>query len=235
MAAEPAPSTLTRRELKFSLPHADADGLCRLLEVTTKPVSFAGPVSVVHSLYFDDARLSSCRESLAGVGHRFKTRVRWYDTPLPEQLAFFEIKRRLGNVIAKERVPLEEPTALFASFEALRQGLARQLDAGQRAVLAQRPDPTALVSYRRRHFVDPPSGIRLTVDWGIEGFDQTGVRRLSRRFGAGLDGELVLEAKLPEGGMDRLHEILHPIGPRLTRFSKYLRCCQAVGLLWTPS
>lgn len=235
MTAASAPTILTRRELKFALPQADAEGLCRLLEVTTEPVAFAGPVSTVHSLYLDDARLSSCRESLAGVGHRHKIRLRWYDTPLPEGPAFFEIKRRLGSVIAKERVPLVDAAALLRCYADLREGLSQQLDAGQRAALGLRSDPTAVVSYRRRHFVDPQSSIRLTVDSGIEGFDQTGARGLGRRFGVALPGEVVLEAKLPGDEVDRLHEILHPIGPRLTRFSKYVRVCQELGLLWNPS
>lgn len=190
-------------------------------------------MSKVNSIYLDDEEMVSCRESLAGVARRLKTRVRWYDSPLPGDLVFFELKRRHGEIVTKERVRLEDAAALAElPHTALHGFLAGQLSVEQRLALGRRTRPTALVTYKRRHFVDRQSGIRLTVDYEIKGYDQTGSAALTRRFGAPLAGEVVVEAKLPGNEIDRLREILYPIGPRLSRFSKYVQCCQSLRILW---
>ncbi len=227
---------LSRRELKFSLPGADVLALCQLLEGSTEPVSFAGPVSTVNSIYLDDIQLSSCRESLAGVGQRLKTRVRWYDAPRPGDLVFFELKRRAGELVTKERVMLSGSSSLAElPHSSLRAFLAEQLSEEHRLALDGRMQPTALVTYKRQHFVDRQSGIRLTVDYEIVGYDQTESTVLTRRFGSPLEGQVILEAKLPGNEVDRLREILYPIGPRLSRFSKYVQCCQSLRILWCDS
>jgi hypothetical protein len=227
---------MKRRELKFRLPGADVPALCRLLSFSTEPVAFADRVSQVHSIYLDDSEMASCRESLAGVGHRLKIRIRWYDATRPGDLAFLEFKRRAGEVVTKERIRLKDSSRIGElPFSGLRDFLAGQLDEEHRQALGGRVQPTALVSYRRRHFIDPRSGIRLTVDYDLEGFDQTASPVLSRRFGTALPEEVVLEAKLPGNEVDRLREILYPIGPRLSRFSKYVRCCQSLRILWCDS
>lgn len=228
--------SLTRREFKFSLPGADVVGLCQLLETSTAPVTFAGPVSTVNSLYLDDAQLSSCRESLAGVGHRLKTRLRWYDSPLPEGLVFFELKRRAGDVVTKERVMFDEGSSLAQlPYASLPTFLAGHLGEEHRLALGRRTQPTVLVTYKRQHFVDHQSGIRLTVDYEIVGYDETNQASLTKRFESPLNDAVVLEAKLPGNEVERLRELLHPIAPRLSRFSKYVRCCQALRILWCDS
>ena len=54
------------------------------------------------SLYIDSPELQLCRESLTGQKNRFKLRVRSY-TDEPEYPQFFEIKRRINQVIMKSR------------------------------------------------------------------------------------------------------------------------------------
>ncbi len=229
-------TSLSRRELKFSLPGADVLGLCQLLEASTEPVVFAGPVSTVNSIYLDDAQMSSCRDSLSGVGQRTKVRLRWYDAPRPGDLVFFELKRRAGDRVTKERVMLSGSSSLAElPHSSLRAFLTEQLSEEHRCALGVRTQPTALVTYKRYHFVDQQSGIRLTVDYEIIGYDQTESTVLTRRFGSPLEGQVVLEAKLPGTEIDRLREILYPIGPRLSRFSKYVRCCQSLRILWCDS
>ena len=117
----------------------------------------------------------------------------------------------------------------------LRAFLTEQLSEEHRFALDGRTQPTALVTYKRRHFVDQESGIRLTVDYEIVGYDQTESTGLTRRFGSPLEGQVILEAKLPGNEVDRLREILYPIGPRLSRFSKYVQCCQSLRILWCDS
>jgi hypothetical protein len=42
---------------------------------------------------------------------------------------------------------------------------------------------------------------------------------------------VILEAKSSVGREHRMRELLHPLDPRVTRSSKYVLGCQAIGLL----
>ena len=73
-------SDLARRgETKFTFDREDAAVVRAVLRRAATPLVYAGPVSVVRSVYFDDAELGACRANLDGLGARNKFRVRWYD------------------------------------------------------------------------------------------------------------------------------------------------------------
>ena len=95
---------LSRRELKFVFPRTDVPALRRMLETNARAVRF-GPerATSVNSIYFDDDRLTACRENLAGVSRRAKIRLRWYDTAMGGGLLFFEVKSRNGVLVEKKR------------------------------------------------------------------------------------------------------------------------------------
>ena len=69
------------------------------------------------SAYLDSHDLCLCRESLDGHKNRFKLRIRRYsDDPLSP--SFFEIKRRMNNIIIKDRAcvdHMESPGLLLSS------------------------------------------------------------------------------------------------------------------------
>jgi hypothetical protein len=56
----------------------------------------------VNSLYLDSPGLALCKSTMHGHKNRFKLRIRYYDDA-PDGLAFLEIKRRLNDVILKQR------------------------------------------------------------------------------------------------------------------------------------
>ena len=226
--------TNARRELKFTFPHADVARLSTLLEVNARRVAFgAGPVSRVNSIYFDDERVTSAQESLAGVARRSKLRLRWYDRPLADGPLFFEIKHRRNLDISKQRVRLRTAAPLAdCTYRQLLDDLGRLLDDEQGALLRLRCEPVVLVSYKRQHFRDPGTGIRLTLDYDIVGYDQLGLSRPARRFGVALDDAVVVEVKTPPALTGAIPALLHPLRPRVTRFSKYVECCQRTAW-WT--
>src|SRR6059036_882342 len=56
----------------------------------------------VHSLYLDSDDLHLYRTTINGDKNRFKLRLRFYDNR-SEAPIFFEIKRRMNNIISKQR------------------------------------------------------------------------------------------------------------------------------------
>ena len=225
--------THARRELKFALPGVDAATIIGTLSTNLKPIAFGSePDSRVSSIYFDDDQLISCRESMDGVSRRTKLRLRWYDSP-PEATRelWFELKHRRNVSISKERFPilLERPLSEYRYTDLHRHVMGSLASETAEEWLMRRPSPTVLVSYRRRHFRDPSSGIRLTVDRDICGYDQLGFAKPGLRFATPLDGLTVIEVKTPVGEESRAAELLYPLRPRLTRSSKYASCCSRMG------
>jgi len=92
-------------------------------------------------------------------------------------------------------------------------------------------EPTLLVQYHREHFVAYERPLRVTLDYGIAYYDQTGKQRICTSFGRRHEGLVVLEGKLPAGHEPALRSFLHPFAARLNRCSKYVHGCQLLGLV----
>lgn len=224
-------SDLARRgETKFTFDREDAAVVRAVLRRAATPLVYAGPVSVVRSVYFDDAELGACRANLDGLGARNKFRVRWYDRVQPDGDCWFEIKWRRSLATGKHRfrVPasaelgraplLEWPRALQAAAPAR---FAPLLDKMQQAV--------TVVEYRREHFA--LGDARFTLDYDLRFYPLMGRRRLALRFAERLPSPVVVECKAPLGGDHREQRVLRPLRARPVRFSKYVTACQRLGYI----
>ena len=109
----PRADLASRQEIKFVLPHDDVPTLRKLLEGNGRRLIHNEPVSTVRSIYFDDVQLSACHANLGGFGQRQKTRLRWYDSLVPQEDVFLEIKWRNFQITGKHRYALhaERPLA----------------------------------------------------------------------------------------------------------------------------
>jgi hypothetical protein len=194
-------------------------------------VFYRGPTSRVTSLYFDDARLSACRENVDGSSRRSKVRLRWYDAPFPSEALFFEMKRRRGQSTSKQRfsLSLSRPLDQAALAETTR-ALSRSLPRPQSEALLARPEAIVIVEYERVYF-EAAGGLRSTLDRDLVFYSQIGHLRANRRFPLRARDVVILEAKASVSSEDRIREILHPLQPRATRSSKYVLGCQTLGLL----
>ncbi len=56
----------------------------------------------VHSLYLDSSGMKTYHETINGTKNRYKLRIRYYEDR-PDAPVFFEIKRRMNNIILKQR------------------------------------------------------------------------------------------------------------------------------------
>ncbi len=221
-----------RRELKFTLYHPDLGSLRRLLEGNGKRQVFRRNVSTVRTVYFDDALLSACHANLDGLGKRRKLRLRWYDSPLPGTECYLEIKWRDNRVTGKHRMHLRASEMVGNwTYKTLWARLATVVPQQHLPTLFQFPEPVLLVEYQREHFVSIDGHLRVTLDYDIAYFDQTGKQRISTSFGLRHDGLVVLEGKTPIGYENQLRMFLRPFSGRVTRCSKYTQGCQKFGLV----
>jgi hypothetical protein len=95
-----------RYEMKYLIDEIRAAGIARYIRPFLQPDRYSklqrGGMYPIVSLYVDAPDLQLCRESLTGQKNRFKLRIRSY-TDEPEYPRFFEIKRRINQVILKSR------------------------------------------------------------------------------------------------------------------------------------
>ena len=220
-----------RREIKYALPQMDVGKLRRLLETNCRRLVHGGQVSLVRSIYFDDPGLSACRANLDGLSVRRKLRLRWYDSLDPETDFWFEVKWRENRITGKHRLQLRSAKKLAKlSFSQIRHGLEAAISDHLLRDLLVYSEPIVVVEYRREHFATN-DGLRITLDYDLTYYDQTGRRFISNRFPLKLDGLVVLEGKTPVGREAELHRWLHPYSPRVGRCSKYVHGCCRLGLI----
>jgi hypothetical protein len=82
-----------RDYLGSQIDHVDVD------EFGAELPDFSYPV---HSLYLDSPRMRLYQETINGTKNRYKLRLRYYEDR-PDAPVFFEIKRRINNIILKQR------------------------------------------------------------------------------------------------------------------------------------
>jgi hypothetical protein len=222
----------TRKEIKFALSHADVDKLRNLFEVNCHRRIYNESVSTVRSIYFDDALLSACQDNLDGMGLRRKVRLRWYDDLQPGTTFFFEIKWRRGRVTGKHRLQLESEEPLGQlTYKQIVAGLEKVIPAEFLGDVFVYCEPTVLVQYQREHFASDDGALRVTLDYDITYYDQTGKASISTSFPRRLESIVVIEGKTPIGREAELPELFYPFRARATRCSKYVQGCRLLGLI----
>ena len=222
-------------ELKFAIDWSLAPAMEAVLSGLFRPDPDF-PDNVVASLYFDTAEFSCLADCRDGILVKNKLRLRWYEREfgVPDGgSSVLEVKRRFGSRRRKERwVTAIEGPWLAALPASLPSSLARWDEAVDEPVGSGMPRgamaqalPALVVRYRRRRFVDPASGSRLSLD--------TAIRPCAIRQGFPVGGlgvplrSAVVEVKNHAGVPP---PALAPFLGRLTRgisFSKYERCFAA--------
>ncbi len=226
------PDLALRREVKYTFQQPDLGALRRLLLGYGSRRVYHRQVSVVRSVYFDDARFSACWANIEGIGRRTKLRLRWYDSPLPCHDAFLEAKWRTNRTTGKHRLRIRcgEPLGALP-YKTLLATLWSAVPETYQPILLAHPQPTVLVEYRREHFASPGGQLRATLDYGLVYYDQTGRQQISTTFGVPHEGLVVVEGKLPPSCEHRLQEFLHPFSGRMRRCSKYVHGCHLLHLV----
>ncbi len=188
--------------------------------------------SLVETIYFDGPGLESLAEKLGSDYHKSKIRLRWYDR---SPAVWLEVKRRVGSRREKLRlevgplapIPLDgrELSLLSLDAPALARLSGLLFDSGETPPPSLRP--AVHLSYRRERFVEPASGLRISLDSEIS------VRRIADwaaiapgvRHAAGrLRSLFLVELKGGSRDLPPVLAALAALGGRRESFSKYSFC-----------
>ena len=197
----------------------------------------------VHSLYLDSPVLLLCRQTLQGMKNRFKLRIRFYDG-VSTHPAFLEIKRRLTNVIRKERAALSrsvvssllkgrqiDPSDMVSAD---RNGPCRDaMETFCRLVKELGAQPATYVSYDREAYVSPGGDqLRVTFDRQIQAasYDwRAGLVPPQAGVPARVNG-VVLELKFVDRFPYWMREMVWAFNLQRCSMAKYVHCVNALGL-----
>ncbi len=197
----------------------------------------------VYSLYLDAPTLMLYRQTTLGLKNRFKLRIRFYDDA-PAHPVFLEVKRRLNDVIRKERAavsragvnrllrgrPLDPSDLIPSNGNGHAWGALQRFCRLVEEISAQ---PATYVSYVREAYVSPDSEqLRVTFDRQIRGEAFDWERALSppeTGVAANVRG-VVLELKFVDRFPHWMRDMAWTFDLQRCSMPKYVRCVEALGL-----
>lgn len=229
----------SRYELKYIIPEEQAirvrDFVMNYLDPDEHTNPNEGFGYSVHSLYLDSPDLKLCRATITGDKNRYKLRIRFYDDQ-PDSPVFFEIKRRMNDVILKQRAGVWKSSVpnLLAGDWPKRSDLIKGDEKNYKALYnfcdlrdSIRAQPAAYTSYLREAYEPPDSNLyRVTFDRRIMagGYNGTlSVADLEKWARPQVDG-VVLELKFTDRFPKWMHDCVQIFNLRRTTMPKYVEC-----------
>ena len=168
-ASAPAPEVIRRIERKLLSDPRRLPFLAAWLRTRCRKAAFA--TGSITTCYYDTRSLDAYYEAVDGDHSKAKVRIRWYDEPPSSGPAaiYLEVKRRDGAISVKDRLRLEVDGSALA-----RGGIEAAVPParlrGALTVLgflsSHELVPVVFVSYHRQRFVEPSSGVGVSVDSG---------------------------------------------------------------------
>lgn len=211
-----------RKEKKYLLAAPQYEALLPLLR-EYMAVDEHGLYTICN-LYFDTDRYDLIRHSIEKPFYKEKLRLRGYGAPGPGDRVFLELKKKLNGIVYKRRVSL-------TLEEAGRYLLQHEQPSGESQVLREidwflqryRPVPKIYISYDRTAlFGNEDKDLRVTFDQDIL-FRESPLDLSQGSWGTPLlmDGQVLMEIKVPGAMPLWLSHILNELGIYSTSFSKY--------------
>lgn len=173
LSKQPVDKVLScRYELKYRISESRARSIAAYvksyLHVDKYALSSRTGDYPISSLYYDSDCLRLCRDTTEGRANRFKLRVRAYSDD-PKTPCFFEVKRRINNVIikgrarvAKKDIPLVLSGRLPEGIYEKDQQVLRQFQLYKDMLNAR---PLMLIRYDREAYEgDTATRVRVTFD-----------------------------------------------------------------------
>jgi hypothetical protein len=241
-----------RYELKYLIDEHCARRVRDFVRVHLRRDRFAqaalGGAYPVYSVYLDSPDLSLFNATLHGHKNRFKLRVRYYDHQADSPV-FFEIKRRVNDVILKERAAVRRDAInrLLAGAPASREDLVDPTDHDAFSSLhhfchlrhlAQAGGRTIVAYTREAWNAADNDDLRVTFDRAVRGAWFNDREPIDRALNVGderrwihppLAGEVVLELKFTGTYPRWMQELVASCDLYRVCMAKYVNCVMAMG------
>ena len=240
----------SRFEFKYIIDEQCAADVRDFVQSYLEPDEFADPDQGnsyrISSLYLDNSELFLYNQTVVGEKNRFKLRIRFYDNN-PDGPAFLEIKRRVTDVILKQRARVTREGVFHllggdGPDQSWLMGHNGDARAGKALLnFCNLSDSlgaagSIYVSYRREAYVLPQSNsIRVTFDRQLlsSPYEQ-GTSLLLPTQGAspevGNGDKVILELKFTDRFPEWMGELVQAFNLHRTSVPKYVHCIDTMGI-----
>jgi hypothetical protein len=211
-----------RYEIKFVADSIRYHELERWILMNPAGFHTSFPPRQVNNVYFDTPDLFAYAENLSGASSRSKVRLRWYGATHHPEKTVLEIKRRRNHLGWKHHFPGGPMDFDHQTWRELRSDLRKSLTPAGRVWLDESPQPVLINRYFRQYFESPEGGLRATLDFRQQVYDQRLKSRPNLRFRANLPDTLVVEIKFGRHDHSLGSEVIASLPVRVSRNSKYM-------------
>jgi hypothetical protein len=211
-----------RYEIKFVADSIRYHELERWILMNPAGFHTSFPPRQVNNVYFDTPDLFAYAENLSGASSRSKVRLRWYGATHHPEKTVLEIKRRRNHLGWKHHFPGGSMDFDHQTWRELRSDLRKSLTPAGRVWLDESPQPVLINRYFRQYFESPEGGLRATLDFRQQVYDQRLKSRPNLRFRANLPDTLVIEIKFGRHDHSLGSEVIASLPVRVSRNSKYM-------------
>lgn len=219
-----------RHELKFTLNNNAAHIIAEWLSSRCLPDP-EFPAGIVSSIYYDTMDWRFMREKFNSDYLKTKIRLRWYSDIDNEEAcgeSYIEAKFRTGSKRDKIRIKTDLLGDWLNTVDLENKKLLQipHLLRSLGVVVAGHLVPVFKINYKRRRFIEPITGARLSLDYDISAPSVN--HRIMPRTNPFFLKDAVFELK---GILTELPDVLHQLtalGCRKQSFSKYAFCYQKI-------
>ena len=193
----------------------------------------------VHSLYLDSDNLEIYWRTVNGDKNRFKLRLRYYSDH-PDTPVFFEIKRRMKDIIMKQRGGVKQsavPLLLNGHFPSADQMVSRDpkgMVSVQRFIQLMtelNAKPKSHIYYKREAYVSDNDEVRVTMDRDVYSEPNLSPSIKVKMTNAvhSYKGFVILELKFTNRFPNWFRELVRMANAMQTGAAKYLSGVQLMG------
>ena len=212
-----------RYELKVVRREVDLPLVRARLRLHPDAYRLAFPPRDVNSVYFDTPDHACVHDNLTGISDRAKVRYRWYGDLGGVSAGQLELKCKANQLGWKVIEPVDAPIDLgLSTWREVWGALRDSAGATLRPWLETHDRPTLLVRYRRDYYESGDGSLRLTLDTGIEGYEQVLQQKPNLTRPAPASGRIVIELKADAGRHRGLSDALNAFSLPVERHSKYV-------------
>jgi hypothetical protein len=197
----------------------------------------------IYTAYLDDPGLTLYRATVQAQKNRFKLRVRYYNHE-PDSPLFFEIKRRVNDVILKQRATVRRAALepLLRGEPPLRDACFKPGDAESYDVLREfcrlrnslHAAPTIIVYFEREAWISPgDTNLRVTFDRAARAARYVGTLQPPRWVDARVP-QVILELKFDDRFPTWMRDMVECCDLHRCSMGKYAHCMDRVPRAAAP-
>lgn len=194
----------------------------------------------VHSLYIDSDDLRLYWETINGNKNRYKLRLRFYSTN-PDSPVFFEIKRRMNNIILKQRGGVRQDAIqwllnghLPEEEHLVAKNNAKHLVALQRfcqLMYGMHGKPKVHITYLREAYVSDDDTVRVTLDRHVKAEENltSTIKTEMEKPVESFVKQVILELKFTNRFPNWFRDLVHAFNIMQCGAAKYISSVEGLG------